>query len=104
MTKIAIGLMSGTSCDGVDAALLKTDGESDIDFLGGLTIHYESDLRTRLQEASQHDVPLTEMLRIEHEVTEQHVLAIRGLLKDSTASQGGRPLRLRSCRCFHAQH
>ncbi|MGI9428804.1 MAG: anhydro-N-acetylmuramic acid kinase [Bythopirellula sp.] len=82
MTRIAIGLMSGTSCDGVDAALLKTDGESDIDFLGGLTIHYEGDLRARLQEASQHDVPLTEMLRIEREVTDQHVLAIRGLLKD----------------------
>ena len=85
MTKIAIGLMSGTSCDGVDAALLKTDGESDIDFLGGLTIHYEGDLRARLQEASQHDVPLTEMLRIEREVTAQHVLAIRGLLKDYPA-------------------
>ena len=26
--KVAIGLMSGTSCDGVDAALIETDGET----------------------------------------------------------------------------
>ena len=85
MTKIAIGLMSGTSCDGVDAALLKTDGESDIDFLGGLTVHYEGDLRARLQEASQHDVPLTEVLRIEDEVTGQHIIAVQRLLEQYPA-------------------
>ena len=69
MTRIAIGLMSGTSCDGVDAALLKTDGESEINFLGGLTVPYGNELRARLQEASQHDVPLTELLRLEQEIT-----------------------------------
>ncbi len=82
MTKIAIGLMSGTSCDGVDAALLKTDGESENTFLGGLTISYGGELRARLQEASQHDVPLTELLRLEYEITEHHVQAIHGLFKD----------------------
>ena len=47
MTRIvAIGLMSGTSCDGADAALLKTDGESDIEFLGGLTVHYDAVFRS----------------------------------------------------------
>lgn len=82
MTKTAIGLMSGTSCDGVDAALLRTDGDSDIVFIGGLTVPYDVDLRARLQEASQHDVPLTELLRIENEITEQHVLAVEGLFRD----------------------
>ena len=85
MTKIAIGLMSGTSCDGVDAALLKTDGESDITFLGGLTISYGAELRSRLQEASQHDVPLTELLRLEKEITANHVQAIQGLFIDFPA-------------------
>lgn len=81
MTVVAIGLMSGTSCDGADAALLKTDGESDIEFLGGLTLHYDADLRARLQEASQHDVPLAEVLRLEQEITRHHIQAIHALFK-----------------------
>lgn len=83
MIRTAIGLMSGTSCDGVDAALLKTDGESNIDFLGGLTVPYGGDLRARLQEASQHDVALTEVLRLEDEISKHHVQAVRGLLKEN---------------------
>ncbi len=82
MTTTAIGLMSGTSCDGVDAALLKTDGKSDIQFLGGLTVPYGNELRARLLEASQHDVAQTELLRLEREVTLQHVQAVRGLLSE----------------------
>ena len=81
MTSLAIGLMSGTSCDGTDAALLRTDGESDIAFLGGLTLPYGDDLRARLQDASQHDVSLSELLRIEREITNHHIEAIRGLQK-----------------------
>ncbi len=81
MTRISVGLMSGTSCDGADTALLKTDGESEIVFIGGLTITYDSELRARLQEASQHDVPLTELLRLESEITEKHVEAVHALFK-----------------------
>lgn len=81
MQKIAVGLMSGTSCDGVDAALLLTDGESDVTFLGGLTLQYHDELRSRLQEASQHDVPITELLRLENDITAHHVRAVHDLLK-----------------------
>lgn len=77
--------MSGTSGDGVDAALLDTDGENRIEFLGGLTVPYGSDLQTWLLEASQHDVPITELLRLEREITDCHVEAVRQLL----ASQPG---------------
>ncbi len=77
---IAIGLMSGTSCDGVDTAILETDGEHQIAFTGGLTLPYEEDLRSQLLEASQHDVPLTELLRLEKEVSEHHVRATQMLL------------------------
>lgn len=72
--------MSGTSGDGVDAALLDTDGDAKIGFLGGLTLPYEDDLRSRLIEASQHDLPIAEVLRISKEATLQHVEAIRELL------------------------
>ena len=80
MSTIAIGFMSGTSCDGVDAAILDTDGESNISFLGGLTLPYGDDLRTRLLEASQHDVPIVELLRLEKDVSNHHLQAARLLL------------------------
>jgi anhydro-N-acetylmuramic acid kinase len=82
MATVAVGLMSGTSGDGVDAALLDTDGENKIGFLGGVTLPYDEDLRGRLLEASQHDVPLSEVLRIEKEISEHHVEAVRRLLAD----------------------
>jgi anhydro-N-acetylmuramic acid kinase len=80
MSTIAIGFMSGTSCDGVDAAILDTDGESNISFLGGLTHSYEDDLRMRLLEASQHDVPIVELLRLERDISAHHLQAARMLL------------------------
>lgn len=75
----SIGLMSGTSADGVDAALLKTDGEGQIEFLGGLTLPYDPVLRSRVLEASQHDVPTTELLRLERDVTLHHAKAVEAL-------------------------
>ncbi len=86
MSKLVVGLMSGTSCDGADAALLRTDGESQIDFLGGVTLPYESDIRSRLLDASQHDVPLTEVLRLEEQVSEYHVRAVRLLQETEKAA------------------
>lgn len=71
--------MSGTSADGVDAAMLRTDGESKIEVIGGLTIPYDDDLRARLLEASQHDVPTTDLLRLEREMTDVHVQAVKEL-------------------------
>lgn len=76
----AIGLMSGTSADGVDAALVSTDGESDVDFLGGLTLPYPEQLRARVLEASQHNVRLDELLRVERELTLHHVQAVKALI------------------------
>src|SRR4051812_29995639 len=84
MATIAVGLMSGTSGDGVDAALLDTDGEDKIGFLGGLTLPYDEDLRSRLLEASQHDVPLMELLRVEKVVSEHHVQAVQQLLSENS--------------------
>ena len=88
MKRIAIGLMSGTSCDGVDVAILDTNGESKIEFLGGLTLPYDDDLRARLQEASQHDVSLVTLLRLEKEISQHHVAAIQMLLEKHPKLEG----------------
>ncbi len=50
---IALGLMSGTSLDGVDAAFLETDGERIIRLGPSLCLDYSVEDRTTLQEATQ---------------------------------------------------
>lgn len=84
----AVGLMSGTSADGVDAALLRTDGESRIKVLGGLTVPYDDDTRDRLLEASQHDVPLSDLLRLEKHVTSIHAEAVDTLVRQCEKDAG----------------
>ncbi|MEQ8702099.1 MAG: anhydro-N-acetylmuramic acid kinase [Bauldia litoralis] len=46
--RTAIGLMSGTSMDGVDAALVRTDGAAAIEPFGSLTLPYPAALRREL--------------------------------------------------------
>jgi len=45
----AIGLMSGTSLDGIDAALIKTDGENVVEFGPSLTVPFEDEFKDRLR-------------------------------------------------------
>ncbi len=78
----AIGLMSGTSADGVDAALIKTDGHKHVEFCGGLTLPYEESLRLLLLDASQHNLPTTELLRLEKQMTLHHAEAVRALVAE----------------------
>ena len=76
-----LGLMSGTSADGADVALIATDGDDAIEFFGGLTLPYDRELRSRVLEASQHDVPLLELARVERDVTIHHAEAVAELLR-----------------------
>jgi anhydro-N-acetylmuramic acid kinase len=85
----AIGLMSGTSLDGVDAAVLRTDGETVESFGPALTLPYPPEFRERLRAVLGHrrgadtgpiEVDLTDFHRqAVHKLVEENLLDIRNI-------------------------
>ena len=45
---IALGLMSGTSLDGIDASIIKSDGENSLDIIDNKYLNYPEEFRKRL--------------------------------------------------------
>lgn len=80
----ALGLMSGTSMDGIDLAVIRTDGET-VEALGPwTTVPYAPELRERLGAAVAAPDRLAEADRaaLERDLTDAHAAAIRGFLKE----------------------
>ncbi|MAL08393.1 MAG: anhydro-N-acetylmuramic acid kinase [Maricaulis sp.] len=85
----AIGLMSGTSLDGVDAALIETDGEADIVFGPGVEQAYTAKERAILQTAVDAalqwqfsgDDPEA-FANADHVLVDAHAHAVQRLLRD----------------------
>lgn len=69
-----IGLMSGTSMDGVDAALVETDGADYVKSLSTLTVPYEAAFRSRLRRhlGNKEGAKDPEVAAFERELTELH--------------------------------
>jgi len=81
----ALGLMSGTSLDGVDAALLVTDGETVRDVGPALTLPYPDDLRGRLRAVLG---GVGEVAAVEREVSVLHAAAVAALLERAGLGPG----------------
>src|SRR5690554_3137433 len=80
--KTAIGLMSGTSMDGIDAAILSTDGHR-IETLGpALTLPYDGDFRARLRDAMAAPEGAG-VAGVARELTQRHAEAVARLLGES---------------------
>ena len=47
---VALGLMSGTSMDGIDASIIRSDGDEYIDIIGNLYLKYDPELKKKIQE------------------------------------------------------
>ncbi len=80
----AIGLISGTSMDGIDVALLETDGENDVRFGPFGTFPYDQGLRARLAEIV-HDPARAErdpLTALDNEVTDAHAGAVERFMAE----------------------
>lgn len=72
----AIGLMSGTSMDGIDAAFLETDGEAKLAVGPHISLQYPAELRRTLLALPKKDFDVTSL---EKEVTDFHCKAVWNL-------------------------
>ena len=80
---LALGLMSGTSCDGVDAALLTTDGRAHVAFGPVLTEPYPDAFRQRLRGVLGGRGQVDEVAQ---ELTRRHADAATRLLRQAGLS------------------
>jgi anhydro-N-acetylmuramic acid kinase len=83
---LALGLMSGTSLDGVDAALVCTDGEGNVECGPALTLEYGAGLRQRLRSlmGARREEWNDEVAEAQRDCTLVHVRAVAALLLKAT--------------------
>lgn len=85
-TMLAVGLMSGTSLDGIDAALIETDGAGHIRPIAFRSDPYSAQARDQLREAAalalsfEKPRPSPRIVEAEKMLTNRHILAVRQLL------------------------
>ena len=91
----AIGLMSGTSMDGIDVAMLETDGESFVERGPFLIIPYDPAFRDRLKQGLEDARTMTErsarpgyLAELEHDLTLRHAGAVKAFLGAHNLSAG----------------
>ena len=75
-----VGLMSGTSMDGIDAALVRTDGEVRVEPLAFVTIPYDDAFRADLRSCLGGKGPVE---AVERALTDAHADAVRRLLAEA---------------------
>jgi len=88
-TMHAIGLMSGTSMDGIDVALIETDGEESLQRGASATFPYSAEVRSQLKAAideakrlERRDERPGVLPVVERHLTELHADAVRRFLAD----------------------
>lgn len=85
----AIGLMSGTSLDGIDAALIETDGVRVSHFGPCLTLPYEPGFSAKLRRSLGADRWSDDLRALEAELTALHAQAVQALLEQAGPEKEG---------------
>jgi len=83
-----IGMMSGTSMDGVDVAVLRTDGHGRVEKLFAAEYAYDPAFKAKLEQGLEDAAHLTReaprnenLIALEKEITQHHIAAVRQVLK-----------------------
>ena len=85
--KLAIGLMSGTSLDGIDASLVRTDGKEVIEELSHLYLPYSGEFIKQLRDILFSDtVSISRLAELQYSLTLRHIDAVQDLLQQSEYS------------------
>jgi anhydro-N-acetylmuramic acid kinase len=89
----ALGLMSGTSLDGIDVAMLETDGERVVKRGPSMTVPYDESQRSILKQALKDAVGLSDraarpgsLAKVEKQSTDWHVSAVRKFVTEKAIS------------------
>ncbi len=77
--RYAIGLVSTVTGDAVEGALIRSDGRDEVESIGGVRALCDESLRWGLLEATQNDLPTTEILRLERALTDHYATAVEML-------------------------
>ena len=91
---LAVGLMSGTSLDGIDAALIETDGAGHIRPIAFRSDPYSVQARDQLRETAalalsfERPRPSPKIVEAEAMLTNRHILAVRQLLVSAGMEPG----------------
>ena len=86
----ALGLMSGTSMDGIDASIIKSDGETEYKTISNKYFEYEKDLyenliilRDRINSSKDLKKFENELKTLEKEITLYHAKVVNNLINDA---------------------
>lgn len=79
----ALGLMSGTSVDGMDAAIIETDGNARVKVLARQNAPYSKDLREALLDSLGASVYNDELREIERQMTRAHARLVDAIIESS---------------------
>lgn len=80
----ALGMMSGSSLDGVNAAVITTDGVDIFDFGPVLDVPYEDELREKLRYCHRHykEIAEAEKQSLSEEITRFHAAVAQDIIND----------------------
>ena len=86
----SIGLMSGTSMDGIDASLIQTDGFIIYDYIENYSIEYPVDIKVKLKEASEQfqekNISWASIHKLKRSLADLNLYAINEILEKNTDS------------------